>query len=172
MKIGIVGARKYRDKQSVIELVESLPAEATIITSSCKGVCTWVKQAAEERGMKVIVFTPDLSNIRAWFDIPKRYYQRNKEMVGACDLLYAFISAEDGFIGGTRFEVEYAASLGIPVQVHWEYGPAQWIFQYSFAFSEQKQTFLLSWEEFFIKSVLNWEAGHEVLNLRYPNRFG
>ena len=45
--------------------------------------------------------------------IPKRYYQRNKEMVGACDLLHAFISAQDGFIGGTRFEAEYAESLGI-----------------------------------------------------------
>jgi len=27
-------------------------------------------------------------------------------MVEACDLLHAFISAEDGFIGGTRFEAE------------------------------------------------------------------
>ena len=68
--------------------------------------------------MKVRVFAPDLENIRAWFDIPKRYYQRNKEMVEACDLLHAFFSAEDGFIGGTRFEVEYAVSLGIPTQVH------------------------------------------------------
>jgi hypothetical protein len=40
--------------------------------------------------MKVMVFAPDLENIRAWFDIPKRYYQRNKEMVEECDLLHAF----------------------------------------------------------------------------------
>ncbi|MBW2066519.1 MAG: hypothetical protein JRJ03_16540 [Deltaproteobacteria bacterium] len=46
-----------------------------------------------------MVFAPDLENIRAWFDIPKRYYQRNKEMVESCDLLHAFISAEGGFIG-------------------------------------------------------------------------
>jgi hypothetical protein len=96
MKIGIAGARKFQDRQSVIDLVISLPADATIITSSCKGVCTWVKEAAEERGMTVTVFAPDLENIRAWFDVPKRYYERNKEMVEACDLLYAFISAEDG----------------------------------------------------------------------------
>jgi hypothetical protein len=125
MNIGIVGARKYQDRQSVLGLVESLPAEATIITSSCKGVCTWVKEAAEERGMRVIVFAPDLSNIRARFDIPKRYYQRNKEMVEACDLLHALISAEDGFIGGTRFEVESAVSLGIPVLIHRENGLSQ-----------------------------------------------
>jgi hypothetical protein len=65
MNIGIVGARKYQDRQSVLELVMSLPAEATIITSSCKGICTWVKEAAEERGMTVTVFAPDLENIRA-----------------------------------------------------------------------------------------------------------
>ena len=157
MNIGIVGARKYQDKQTVIDLVMSLPADATIITSSCKGVCTWAKEAAEERGMKVIVFTPDLSNIRAWFDIPKRYYQRNREMVEACDLLHAFISAEDGFIGGTRFEVEYAVSIGIPVQVHRENGLLQWIFQYSFAFLDEKKDFLLAWEGFFHK--IRFELG-------------
>jgi len=157
MNIGIVGARKYQDRQSVLDLVMSLPAEATIITSSCKGVCTWVKEVAEERGMKVIVFSPDLSNIRAWFDIPKRYYQRNKEMVETCDLLHAFVSAEDGFVGGTRFEAEYATSVGIPIQIHRENGNSEWIFQYSFAFQGHKQAFLLSWERFFHK--IRFELG-------------
>ena len=149
MNIGIVGARKYQNRQSVIDLVISLPAEVTIITSSCKGVCTWVKEAAEERGMRVIVFSPDLSNIRAWFDVPKRYYERNKQMVEACDLVHAFISAEDGFVGGTRFEVDYAVSTGIPVQVHCENGFSEWIFQYSFPFWQEDRSFLLSWEAFF-----------------------
>ncbi len=157
MKIGIVGARKYRNRQSVIDLVSSLPAEATIITSSCKGVCTWVKEAAESSWMNVIVFAPDLENIRAWFDIPKRYYQRNKEMVETCDLLHAFISAEDGFIGGTRFEVEYAVSLGIAVQVHRENGPTKWILQYSCPFLDQKRDFFLAWEGFFHK--IRFELG-------------
>ena len=157
MKIAVVGARKYQDRQSVLDLVMSLPPDATIITSSCKGVCTWVKEVAEERGMKFIVFTPDLSNIRAWFDIPKRYYQRNREMVEACDLLHAFISAEDGFIGGTRFEVDYAVTLGIPVRVHRENGLSQWIFQYSFQFLDQKTNFFLAWEGFFHK--IRFELG-------------
>jgi hypothetical protein len=157
MNIGIVGARKYQDRQSVLDLVMSLPADATIITSSCKGVCTWVKEVAEKRGMTVIVFSPDLENIRAWFDVPKRYYQRNKEMVEACDLLHALISKEDGFTGGTRFEVEYAVSLGIPVQVNWENGLSEWIFQYSFPFWDGKQAFFLAWEGFFHK--IRFELG-------------
>ena len=157
MKISVVGARKYQDKESVLDLVMSLPTDAPIITSSCKGVCTLVKEVAEERGMKVIVFAPDLENIRAWFDIPKRYYQRNKEMVEACDLVHAFISAEDGFIGGIRFDVEYAVSRGIPTHVHRENGNSEWIFQYSFPFWEGKQAFLLSWEGFFHK--IRFELG-------------
>ena len=157
MNIGIVGARKYQDRQSVIDLVMSLPPDAKINTSSCKGVCTWVKEVAEVRGMNVTVFTPDLSNIRAWFDIPKRYYQRNKEMVEACDHLHAFISAEDGFVGGTRFEVEYAVSLGIPVHIHRENGNSEWIFQYSFPFFDQKMDFFLAWGGFFHK--IRFELG-------------
>ena len=122
MNIGVVGARKYKDRQSVTDLVTSLPAESVIITSGCRGVCTWVKEKAEKQRMKVIVFSPDLSHIRAWFEIPKRYYERNKELVENCDLVHAFLSQKDGFKGGTGFEVQYALKLGIPVQVHWENG--------------------------------------------------
>jgi len=149
MKIGIVGARKYQDRQSVIDLVNSLPIESVIITSGCRGVCTWVKEEAEKRKMEVIVFTPDLSNIRAWFEVPKRYYQRNKELVEACDLLHAFISKKDGYTGGTRFEIEYSLKRGIPVQVHWENGLSQIFYQYTFPFIEESQELFLSWEAFF-----------------------
>ena len=154
MNIGVAGARKYRDKQSVIDLINSLPIGSVIITSGCKGVCTWVREEADKRKMEVILFTPDLENIRAWFEIPKRYYQRNKELVEACDLLHAFISQEDGLTGGTWFEVEYALKLGIPVQVHWEYGISQIIYQYPLPFIEQKQGFFLAWEDFFTRTNL------------------
>jgi hypothetical protein len=154
MKIGIVGARKYRDKQSGIDLVNSIPANNAIITSGCKGACTWVKETAEMRGMEVILFKPDLSNIRAWFDVPKRYYQRNKEMIEACDVLHAFISAEDGYAGGTRFEVEYALKLSKPVVVHWEGGISQTLYQYPFPFMEAEYSFFLAWQAFFCKTNL------------------
>ena len=157
MKIGIVGARKYQDRQSVIDLVNSLPFESVIITSGCRGVCTWVKEESEKRRMEVILFTPDLSNIRAWFEVPKRYYKRNKELVEECDLLHAFLSQEDGYTGGTRFEVEYALKRGIPVQVHWEYGLSQILYQYTFSFIETRQELFLSWQEFF--HTTNLEIG-------------
>jgi hypothetical protein len=155
MKIGIVGARKYKDKQSVLELVNSVSRDNQIITSGCKGVCTWVKEAAEIRDMEIKLYKPDLENMRAWFDVPKRYYHRNKEMVDACDMLYAFISAEGGYTGGTRFEIEYALKLNKPVKVHWEHGRSQWFYQYRFPFVEQNPIFFLSWQDFFHNINLN-----------------
>ena len=154
MNIGIVGARKYRGKQSVIDLVNSLPAEAVIITSSCKGVCSWSKEAAESRGMEVIVYAPNLENIRAWFEVPKRYYHRNRELIEVCDFLYAFISQEDGFAGGTKFEILYALKLKKPVQVYWENGISETFYQYPLPFIELQHTFFFAWQEFFCKTNL------------------
>ena len=154
MNVGIVGARKYRDRQSVVDLVNCLPADSVIVTSGCTGVCTWVKEEAERRHMEVVVYSPDLQNIRAWFEVPKRYYKRNKELVDKCDLLHAFISQEDGFAGGTKFEVDYAVSMGIPVQVHWENGISETFYQYPLPFIEPQHSFLLSWQEFFCKTNL------------------
>jgi len=157
MKIEIPGARKYKDKQSVADLVNAMPIDNQIITSRCKGVCTWVKETAEMRRMEVILFDPDLSEIRAWFEVPKRYYQRNKETVEACDLLHAFISAEDGYTAGTRFEVEYAVTLNIPVQIHWENGICQWVFQYSFPFGGGNRHFSWRGRNSFVKPNLKLE---------------
>lgn len=75
-------------------------------------------------------------------------------MIEACVIFHAFISVEDGYIGGTRFEVEYAVTLSIPVQVHWENGISQWIYQYFLPFIERKQPFSLSWQDFFRKTDL------------------
>ena len=37
--IGIVGARKFRDKKAVKNLVASLGQDSIIVTSGCAGVC-------------------------------------------------------------------------------------------------------------------------------------
>ena len=78
----------------------------------------------------------------------------NKELIESCDLLHAFLSQEDGYTGGTRFEIEFALKLGIPVQVHWENRISQLLYQYSFSFIETRQGFFLAWEEFFHTTTL------------------
>jgi hypothetical protein len=147
--IGIVGARKYKDRKSVDNLVDMLPSDSIIVTSRCKGVCTWSKERADQKNFEVLVYAPDLTNIRSWFDVPKRYYQRNRELVEKCDLLHVFISKEDGYIGGTRFEAEYALRLCKPVCFHWEQGSSEFIFQQCFTFMENRKAFLFKWQDFF-----------------------
>ena len=102
--IGIVGARKYKDRQSVIELVHSLPRDSTVITSSCRGVCTWAGEAAKAAGFKVLIYAPDLNGIHNRTEMVERYYQRNRQLISACEIVHAFISQEDGLTGGTRYE--------------------------------------------------------------------
>jgi len=147
--VGIVGARKYRDRRSVIDLVEYLPLDSVIVTSKCTGVCTWTIQAAEKRGMAVEVFAPDLTNIRSNFEVAERYYQRNRELIERCDLVHAFLSQEDGCAGGTGFEVEYAMRIGRAVELHWENGLNEMLYQYVLPFETGAMAFHLAWQEFF-----------------------
>jgi len=106
-----------------------------------------------------LLFTPDRTNIRAFFEVPKRYYQRNKELIEKCNLLHAFLSQEDGFTGGTRFEIEYAVRLGIPVQVHWEGGGSYSMYQYPIPFIAGEKEFSLAWEAFFHTTNLERKGG-------------
>ena len=149
--IGIVGARKFKDRKAVDGLIERLPDDSTIVTSRCRGVCTWTQEKAKQRNLEVIVYQPDLSDLRSRFEVPKRYYQRNRELVERCNLVHAFFSNEGGYEGGTRFEAEYALSLAKPVMFHWEKGASQLIYQKSFSFMEDEAEFCMDWEAFFVR---------------------
>lgn len=149
--IGIVGARKFKDKTAVETLVKNIPENSTIVTSGCDGVCKCVQATAKERGMRILVFAPDLTGIRSWFDVPKRYYQRNRELIERCDFLHAFISAECGYTGGTRFEIEYAIKLNIPVKIHWEGGCSELIYQNILPF--EMNALNVAWQDFFCEAI-------------------
>ena len=151
--IGIVGARKFRDRKAVEDLVASLRQDSIIVTGGCAGVCKWTRSKAKQRGLEVLVYAPDLSNIRSRFDIPKRYYQRNRALIEKCDFVHAFISKERGYTGGTRFEIEYATKIGVPAKVHWEQGKSEIIHQYTLPLRGNKVTFSKSWQDFFCEAV-------------------
>ena len=51
--IGIIGARKFKDRKAVIKLVQTFPADSIVVTSSCRGVCQWAGEAAKARGLSV-----------------------------------------------------------------------------------------------------------------------
>lgn len=147
--IGILGARKFKDRLAVEKLVMSLPKNSIIVTSGCKGVCTWTQTIARQWNMEVKVYAPDLSTIRSNFEIPKRYYQRNRELIEQCNFIHAFISQENGYRGGTRFEIEYAVKIKIPVMVHWEQGIDEIMHQDHLKSKSPQQVFSTAWQNFF-----------------------
>ena len=152
--IGIVGARKYKDRQSVIDFVNGLPADVVVVTSSCKGVCAWAGSTAKARGLKVRIFSPDLDDACTKYEIVERYYDRNRQLISACDVVHAFISQEGGLTGGTKFEVEYAKQIGKDVYLHWENSHTERISQQqSLPFGNNEKDFSASWMKFFSQAL-------------------
>ena len=150
--IGIVGARKYKDRQSVIDFVNELPVDSIVVTGSCRGVCTWAESAAKARGLEVKIFSPDLNDVQGKYEIVERYYDRNRQLISASDVVHAFISKEAGLTGGTKFEVVYAKRLGKDVYLHWENSNAERISrQRSLPFSDKDLS--TGWMNFFLYTL-------------------
>jgi hypothetical protein len=151
--VGIVGARKFKDRKSVIDFVNGLPVDSIVVTSSCKGVCTWAGSAAKLRGLQVKLYSPNLCNTRDKFEVVQRYYQRNRQLISACDVVHAFISKEAGLTGGTKYEVKYAKSLGKMVFLHWESSIVERVYQNSLPFSSHAKELTSSWMNFFLHTL-------------------
>jgi hypothetical protein len=129
--------------------VETLPADCVVVTSSCRGVCTWAGQAAKAIGLEVRIFAPNLTDIRDRFDMVERYYHRNRQLISACDIVHAFISREAGLTGGTRYEVRYAKSMGKESILHWEGGKVQRMQKQAPLFDPPESEFSAGWMKFF-----------------------
>lgn len=151
--IGIIGARKYRDRQSVIDLVNELPVHSTVVTSSCRGVCTWAREAAGARGLAMKIYSPDLTDVLDRIEVVERYYERNRQLIAACDIVHAFISKEAGLSGGTKFEVKYARRLGKEVFLHWENSIVQRTSQKALPFGREDKNFSNGWLKFFSEAL-------------------
>ena len=137
----------------MIEFVSGLPADSIVVTSLCKGVCTWAGSAAKLRGLQVKIYSPTLDNARGKYEIVQRYYQRNRQLISACDVVHAFISKEAGFTGGTKFEVEYATSLGKMVFLHWENSIVERVYQTSLPFGNHAKELSSVWMNFFLSTL-------------------
>jgi hypothetical protein len=151
--VGIVGARKYKNRKCIQSFIKSLPGDSIIVTGACEGVCSWAIEQAEQIGLDVLVFKPDLSNTNHYYEVAERYYQRNRELIEKCDFVHAFFSKENGYKGGTKFEVEYAIKLGKPVRVYTESKIAKTVYQPELFSVEEKTVFNPAWQHFFVENV-------------------
>jgi len=115
MKVAVVGSRRRTDKQSVYNLIDSLGMEDTIVSGGCHGVDTWAEERAIERGLKTIIFRPLLSGSMSYIERVNIYYDRNKKIAEAGDIIYAFVAPDRR--GGTENTIKYAEKLGKKVVI-------------------------------------------------------
>jgi len=108
--IGIVGSRRRTDKHNVIKLVDSLPKNSVVVSGGCRGVDTWAELRAKQRGLRTLIFKPDLSNCKESYEIAKEFYERNKQIVEHSDVIIAFVSKNRS--GGTENTLKWAKKLG------------------------------------------------------------
>jgi hypothetical protein len=96
--------------QHVVGYVSSLPAKASIITGSARGVDAAATKTARAKGIPVQVIPASFDELVE----PGKAAARNQRLIDACDVLVAFW---DGKSKGTRSTVERALDSGKEVHV-------------------------------------------------------
>lgn len=151
--IGIIGARKFKRKKCVQNLINNIPADSVIVTGACRGVCAWTIEQAKKKNIDVLVYKPDLENVQSYYEMVERYYQRNRELIERCNFVYAFVSEENGLKGGTKFEVDYAVKIGKPVKIIHEGKSSEIIYQHDLFPINEDAHFNSAWKHFFVETI-------------------
>ena len=113
MKVAIVGSRDRKaeaDKKIIRDFVNGLSPDTVVVSGRCRGVDTWAEQAADARGLKCLIFRPNIVEGMTYGEKVQEFYRRNREIVDAADVVCALMS--DKRKGGTGYTVDYAMSKG------------------------------------------------------------
>jgi hypothetical protein len=87
MKIAVIGSRDFERLDLVIELVDSLPLRAIVVSGGARGVDRTARTAAEKRGLICKDVPAD------WDELgPRAGQERNGEIVGQADEVWAFLA--------------------------------------------------------------------------------
>jgi hypothetical protein len=109
MKIAVVGARQYPDREHVAKFVRFWPGDWELISGGATGVDTFAADAAAGQHRCYTIFYAD------WNRVGKAAGMlRNTQIVDACDALVAFVH---GPSRGTMDSVRKAVAQGKPVWV-------------------------------------------------------
>jgi predicted Rossmann fold nucleotide-binding protein DprA/Smf involved in DNA uptake len=115
-RVGIVGSRKWANRQAVEELIKHFPAGTVVVSGGARGVDTWAVSFAQECGLEAVVHLPELpSPSSPRWEFTKAYYARNRLIAENVDVLYAFVA--DDRKGGTENTIQHALKLGVRVEV-------------------------------------------------------
>lgn len=113
MRYGFVGSRRRLDRQSVVDFVATLPPDAVVVSGGAAGPDTWAVEAAQRRGLSVVIHLPDKAGAKTRWEATERFYARNQKIVDDSDALVAFVAPDRK--GGTEDTIRRATTKGIPV---------------------------------------------------------
>ena len=117
MNVGIVGSRRWKSRATVENLVNTLPADTTVVSGGARGVDSWAVECARKRGLKVVEFLPvfpENVGFSRW-EYTKAYYARNRQIAEHSHVVYAFVASDRK--GGTENTIKHAKELGVPVNI-------------------------------------------------------
>jgi hypothetical protein len=122
--VGIVGSRKFKNKEWVVEFVKRLKPETTVVSGGAIGVDSWAAETAREQGLRTKEFLIDGWE---WEVLGKRAgHIRNATMaaylkeVGATLIVFSQVDKNDTMTRGTHNMVIKASQLQIPMVIYTE----------------------------------------------------
>lgn len=104
IKVAVVGSRNYPRMHEVKRFIDMMDPETVVISGGARGVDTLAVMAANERGLKTVVFYAEWEKYGRGAGLI-----RNRKLVDACDNLAAFW---DGESRGTRNAINLALMAG------------------------------------------------------------
>lgn len=108
MKYGIVGNREGWDEKFVAakidEIISNDKTEVIIISGGAKGIDAFAENYAVKNKIRCKLFMPDYGR-----NSPQRYFERNRKIAEACDILIAFDKKAGR--SGTKNTIRHAKEL-------------------------------------------------------------
>ena len=119
VRVGIVGSRRWKNREMVEGLINMLPEGVTVVSGGCRGVDTWASETARQRSLVVVEHLPDLPPAGSpHWEFTKAYHTRNRLIAEDVDVLYAFVARDRR--GGAENTIKHAMELGVRVEVIFE----------------------------------------------------
>jgi hypothetical protein len=115
MRVAIIGSRRRTDRKTIDAAVAALPLGTVVVTGGARGPDRWADQAAQGRGLEVVVYVPGLDGVRTRWQAADRYYARNQQIVDDAEMIIAFVAPDR--TGGTEDTIRRALCAGKPVEV-------------------------------------------------------
>jgi len=108
MNLGIVGSRNRntdKDKLIIRHQIHLLKPDKIISGGCSQGADKFAEELAEELGIPIKIFYPELIGCKKYYDYIRAYYSRNKKVANASDKLLALVTKDRK--GGTENTIRH-----------------------------------------------------------------